>query len=147
MMDGNKEPIEKYDHETSGLSLFGVGGNKNKIQKDRTDIITRSSIEAIEKEEENGSDSLVTKPVLNINEKSVDEDDKDDNDQEDEVDNNKKVNDVVGDYYNDMPGLRVTTEPIVVHETSEYDFVFSNKMLGMDVAKERNKVWVSKVNM
>ena len=48
-MDGNKEPIKKYDPETSGYSLFGIGGNRNKNQKGRTDIITRSSIEAIEK--------------------------------------------------------------------------------------------------
>ena len=48
-MEGNKEPIEIHDPEISGYSLFGIGGSRNKNQKDRTNIIKRSSMEAIEK--------------------------------------------------------------------------------------------------
>ena len=65
-MEGEKEPIEIHDPKINGYSFFGVGGSRNKNQKDRTDIINRSTIEAIEKEE-NGS----------INEESAVEDDKD----------------------------------------------------------------------
>ena len=76
-MDGNKEPIEAHDTtdnpETGGYSLLGVGGNRNENQKDRTDIITGSSIESTEKDE-NGSASLVTKTVLNTHDESSDED-------------------------------------------------------------------------
>ena len=70
-LEGNKETIEIHDPEIGGYSFFCVGGSRNKNQKDRTDIIKRSSMKAIEKEE-NGS----------INEESVEEDDKDDDDQE-----------------------------------------------------------------
>ena len=117
-MEGNKEPIEIHDPEISGYSFFGVGGSKNKNQKDRTNIIKRSSMEAIEKEE-NGS----------INEESVEEDDKDDDDQEDKEDNDEEVDDDVGEYYNGTSGSRDTSEPIIVQEKYEYKFVFVTKML------------------
>ena len=96
---------------------------------DRTDIIKRSLMEAIEKEE-NGS----------IKEESVEEDDKDNDDQEDEEDNNEEVDDDVGEYYNDTSGSRDTSEPIVVQEKYEYKFVFETKTLGMDVAKGKKQI-------
>ena len=40
-----------------------------------------------------------------------------------------------------------TSEPIVVQETHKYQVKFETKTLGMDVAKGRNKLWMTKVNM
>ena len=39
-----------------------------------------------------------------------------------------------------------TSESIVVQETHKYQIKFETKTLGMDVAKGRNKLWVTKVN-
>ena len=39
-----------------------------------------------------------------------------------------------------------TSEPIVVLETHTYQVKFETKTLGMNVAKENNKLWVTKVN-
>ena len=58
--ESNKTSVEEKKEPDS---LFGVGGIRNKNQKDRTDIINRVSMEAIEKD---GNDR--------INEKSVEED-------------------------------------------------------------------------
>ena len=70
-MDGNKGKTEKStdeardttdNPETGGISLFGVRGNRNENQqKDRTNIITSSSIELTEEEKEHIIASLVTK--------------------------------------------------------------------------------------
>ena len=112
-MDGNKETIEAHDTtdnpETDGYSSFGVGGNRNENQKDRTNIITGSSIELIEKEE-HGRASLVTKPVLNILDESSDDDD---DDNEDKDDNDDNIDDDGVDY-SDMLGMQENYEPIIV---------------------------------
>ena len=116
----------------------------NENQKDRTDIITRSSIGAIEKEE-NGSASLVTKPVLNTHDESSEDDD---NDHEDKDDDNDKVDDDGGDYHNDMPGLQDDYNLFVTQDMYEYNFLFPNEMLGLELTGGgRKKAWVSKVNI
>ena len=78
--------------------------------------------------------------MLNINEESAEENEKNDNDHEDEEDNNEKVDDDVVDFDND--------ELVVVQEMYEYNFVLPNKMLGMELTgKGTNGIWVSKVNI
>ena len=75
IMDGNKGKTEEStdlnttdDPKTSGISLFCVGGTRNKNQqKDRTNIITSSSIESkTEEEQKHGGDNIVMR-----NEKAV----------------------------------------------------------------------------
>ena len=47
-----------------------------------------------------------------------------------------------------MPCLQENYEPIVVQDTYEYDFLFPNKMLGLELTGGGRKgVWVSKVNI
>ena len=52
-LDGNERKTEELNDDEI-CSLFGIGGKRKKNQKDRTNIITRSTIKAIEKDE-NGS--------------------------------------------------------------------------------------------
>ena len=84
-MDGNKGKTEESTNkardttnnpETGGISLFGVGGNRNENQqKNRTNIITSSSIKSKEEEQEHIIASLVTKSVLDIlDDESLDND-------------------------------------------------------------------------
>ena len=125
-----------------GILLFGVGGNRNENQqKDRTNIITESSIELTEKEE-HGRASLITKPVMNI----VDDDKSSDNNDNDNEDNDDNVDDDGVDQ-SDMPGLQENYEPIIVKDTYEYNFLFSDTKLGLELRTggRRKGVWVSKV--
>merc|ERR1712238_519484 len=84
----NKNKGTEYKNKNNNIeqqdSLFGVGGRRNKNQKERTNIIKRSTMEAIDKEE-NGD----------INEESMEEDDKYDKDEEEDDDDNKKVDDEI----------------------------------------------------
>merc|ERR1712238_48686 len=133
-MDDNKGKTEESTNEvrnitdnpeTGGISLFGVGGNRNENQqKDRTNIITSPSIESKEEEQEHVIASLVTKSVLNILDDEILDDDDDDNDND---------------------------EPIVVNQDvqdkDEYTVVFQDTKLGLDLITGggRKGVVVSKV--
>ena len=50
-------------------------------------------------------------------------------------------------YSSEYTDAEETSEPIVVQETHKYQVKFETKTLGMDVAKGRNSIWVTKVNM
>ena len=86
--------------------------------------------------------------MLNTHKESLKEDDEDDDDNEDEEDNNDKIDDDGGDYHNDMPGLQDDDDTFVTQDTYEYNFVFPNEMLGLELTRGRRKgVRVSKVNI
>ena len=76
---------------------------------------------------------------MNTHEESLEEDDEDDDDNEDKDDNNDKVDDDGGDYYNDMPGLRDDYDPFVTQDTYEYNFLFPNEMLGLELTGGERK--------
>merc|ERR1712238_563758 len=97
----NKNKGTEYKNKNNNIeqqdSLFGVGGRRNENQKGRTNIIKRSTMEAIDKEE-NGD----------INEESMEEGDKYDKDQEDDDDNKKVDDEIIG--ATDVTGAKDTEE-------------------------------------
>merc|ERR1712161_154153 len=108
----NKNKGTEYKNKNNNIeqqdSLFGVGGRRNENQKGRTNIIKRSTMEAIDKEE-NGD----------INEESMEEGDKYDKDQEEDDDDNKKVDDeIIG--ATDVTGANDTEEE---NSDNEIDFI------------------------